>query len=216
MTISRYSSADRDEFQPGSDGRILRNRFGITRIRELEEQELGLYMECEENLLHSIRADQVLRVRDVNEMHRMFLGGLYDWAGMYRNVNIMKGGFPFAPARNISALMEAFEREHLSASTPCNGSEREICEGIARVHAEFILIHPYREGNGRAARLLSTVMAWQADYPTLDFSFIGRRGKGFDQYIGAIHAAHAGEYQPMETLMLRAMRGALRRFGGEK
>ncbi|MBE0644800.1 MAG: Fic family protein [Bacteroidetes bacterium] len=216
MTISRYSSADKDEFQPGSRGRILRNRLGITRIHELEEQELRLYIECEERLLHSIRADQVLSIRDVNEIHRMFLGGLYDWAGTYRNVNLMKGGFPFAPARNIATLMEAFEREHLSASTPCQGNEREICEGIARVHAEFILIHPYREGNGRTARLLSTVMAWQADYPTLDFSFIGRRGKGSGQYIGAIHAAHAGEYEPMEMLMLRAMRGALRRFGGEK
>lgn len=190
--------------------------MGIARIRELEEQELRLYMECEEQLLQLIRIDQSLTLHDANMIHSMFLGPLYDWAGTYRSVNLMKGGFLFAPARNVPVLMEEFERKHLSISTPCHGAEREICEAIARVHAEFILIHPYREGNGRTARLLSTVMAWQADYPTLDFSFIGKRGKAYDYYIGAIHAALAGEYEPMEMVMLRAMRLALRRFGGGK
>jgi cell filamentation protein len=214
VKFSRYSSGGKEQFQPGSRGRILRNRLGIARLRELEEHELRLYMECEEQLLQSIHMDQTLTLRDVNAIHSIFLGALYNWAGTYRNVNLSNGGFPFAPARNIGALMLEFERTFLSAFTPCDGSEREICEVIARVHVEFILIHPYREGNGRTARLLSTVMAWQADYPTLDFSFIGKRGKEFDRYIGAIHAAHAGEFQPMETVILRAMRLALRRFGG--
>jgi cell filamentation protein len=213
VKFSRYSSVGREQFQPGSRGRILRNRLGITRIRELETWELRLYMECEEKLLQSIRVDQTLTLREINNIHSIFLRTLYDWAGTYRNVNLSKGGFPFAPARNIAALMLEFERDFLSEFTPCGGSEREICEAIARVHAEFILIHPYREGNGRTARVLSTVMAWQADYPTLDFSFIGKRGKEYDRYIGAIHAAHAGEFHPMETVILQAMRLALRRFG---
>ena len=40
---------------------------------------------------------------------------------------------------------------------------------FAAVHAEPILIHPFREGNGRCARLLATLMGLQAGLPALDF-----------------------------------------------
>jgi cell filamentation protein len=213
MTFSRYSTGSKDEFQPGSRSRILRNTRGITRIHELEEVELSLYMKCEEQIMHLIRMDQKLTLLDINMMHTLFLGSLYEWAGTYRNVNLTKGGFPFAPARNVPMVMKDFVRDVLAMTTPCYGNEQSISEAIARVHAEFILIHPYREGNGRIARLVSTVMAWQADYPTLDFSFIKKRGKEYNRYISAIHSAHAGDYYPMEGLILQAMRLALRRFG---
>lgn len=43
-------------------------------------------------------------------------------------------------------------------------------EAIAVVHVEFILIHPFREGNGRMGRMLASVMAMQASKPELNFS----------------------------------------------
>jgi cell filamentation protein len=34
-----------------------------------------------------------------------------------------------------------------------------LIRGLAEIHVEFVLIHPFREGNGRIARLLADVMA---------------------------------------------------------
>jgi len=60
------------------------------------------------------------------------------------------------------------------------------------------LIHPFREGNGRCARVLSTLMALQAGLPPLDFGCMEGRGKR--RYIAAIHAALGRDYAPMEDI----------------
>jgi cell filamentation protein len=58
-------------------------------------------------------------------------------------------------------------------NTPCNFKDRtEILHALAETHIELVLIHPFREGNGRVARILSTLMALQAGLPLLDFGLI--------------------------------------------
>ena len=46
---------------------------------------------------------------------------------------------------------------------------RRRVQALALTHAEFVLIHPFREGSGRLVRLLSTLMAVQASLPALDY-----------------------------------------------
>ena len=48
----------------------------------------------------------------------------------------------------------------------------ELVPAMALCHVEFIIIHPFRDGNGRLGRLLTTVMALQASMPALDFEQI--------------------------------------------
>jgi cell filamentation protein len=67
--------------------------------------------------------------------------------------------------------------------------------------------HPFREGNGRCARLLAYLMAIQAGLPSLDFS--GLAGRGKRMYIAAIQAAVGGNYLPLETLFAAAIRRTL-------
>lgn len=70
---------------------------------------------------------------------------------------------------------------------------------LAQVHVELVLIHPFREGNGRIARALSLLMALQAGLPLLDFSLIvGRRKK---DYFAAIQAGLDRNYEPMEGIL---------------
>lgn len=42
---------------------------------------------------------------DIREIHRRWLGGIYEWAGAYRRVNVSKGAFPFAAAARVPDLM---------------------------------------------------------------------------------------------------------------
>lgn len=72
-------------------------------------------------------------------------------------------------------------------------------------HVEFILIHPFREGNGRLSRLLADVMAVQASREPLAYSGWERRKT---DYIGAIHAGLAGDCAPMRGLVAEAMMAA--------
>ena len=62
----------------------------------------------------------------------------------------------------------------------------------------LVLIHPFREGNGRVARVLSILMALQAGLPLLDFSLIAEERR--PAYFAAIQAGLDKNYGPMERL----------------
>ena len=64
-----------------------------------------------------------------------------------------------------------FGRGALRDYTPCRfEDEDELATSLAVVHAEFILIHPFRVGNGRSGRSLAILMRLQAGLPALDSS----------------------------------------------
>ena len=76
-------------------------------------------------------------------------------------------------AAQIPKLMTRFETEQLKKYTPCIFSQRQdVIRALAEVHTELVLIHPFREGNGRCSRILASIMALQAGLPVLDFSLI--------------------------------------------
>lgn len=124
---------------------------------------------------------------DLCDCHRTWLGDIYVWAGHYRQVNVSKDGLPFAVFAHVPVLMDQFDRNVLMRCTPCTGaSQAAILHALAETHVELLLIHPFRDGNGRLARILSTLMALQAGLPLLDFS--GMTGTGKTAYIAAIQA----------------------------
>ena len=210
----KYLSAGIEEYQPGSRRKVLRNLLGIASLREMEDAELTTYMRAERELAGIFTADHQFVLRDIDLIHKKFLGRIYPWAGKYRNVNLSKGGFMFASALAIPLAMRDFERRVLVKHTPCRGkSIDEIATYLATVHAELLLIHPYGEGNGRTARLLATLMTYQVGMPGLDFGFIGGRGREFNRYVAAIQAALNDNYRPMTAIMKRGLTRVLRRGG---
>lgn len=109
----------------------------------------------------------------------------------------------------IPKLMTEFEKGPLCQFTPCRFSSlQEVIKALALVHTELVLIHPFREGNGRVARMLATLMALQAALPPLDFS--GITGKKKKEYIEAIHAGFQGNYEPMRKIFESVIRRTLR------
>lgn len=137
-------------------------------------------------------------------MHQRWLGEIYDWAGEYRGVNIAKGAFMFAAASRVPKLMQDFERGPLREYTPCNFETAAAqATAVAIVHAELILVHPFRDGNGRCARLVSMLMGLQAGLPALDFG--GIRGAKKREYIAAVQAALSRDYDPMTKIFLEVI-----------
>ena len=197
------SGSAEGQYQPGSDGLILLNKLGITDIQEMNDLELDLLEQLYDVVLSEVEIDQAITVTDVFEWHRKWLGNVYEWAGKERFVNIGKGGFHFAAAGQIPNLPKEFDKNYLGQYTPCDRMDDEqLIEAIAIVQAEFILIHPFREGNGRIARLLANVMALQSNKPELDFSSWDRNK---DDYFLAIQAAMGCNYEPMKGFVRQAL-----------
>lgn len=210
MTRKYHAEGLQAEFEPGSGGRVLRNRLGITRVRDMNEAESQALLLAQEAALDLYSPDHRFTASDVGALHRLWLAPIYDWAGEYRSVNIGKGGFQFAHAPLIPGLMQALERGALARHTPCRAaSDVDMAAALAEVHAELILIHPFREGNGRLARLLALLMALQAGLPPLVFSPLAGRSKL--AYIGGIHAAVGGNYGPLAARFGRVIALSRRR-----
>ncbi len=191
--------SEQDQFEPGSDNKVLKNMLGIASEQDMHEAENSLLLKLYEYLYEPEFAVHSLSFADIQVWHRKWLGNVYRWAGTTRSVNMGKGGFEFAAAQRIPALMAKFESEYLQHYAELANWESEYLIGnLARSHVEFILIHPFREGNGRISRLLMDVMATQAGYGPLDYSLWDQHK---DFYFKAIQAGHAGNYQPMERLV---------------
>lgn len=102
------------------------------------------------------------------------------------------------------------ERGARKRHTPCRaGDDVALALALAEVHAELILVHPFREGNGRLARLLALLMALQAGLPPLDFSPMLGRGRRI--YIGGIHAAMGRDYRPLAAVFEKIIARSWRR-----
>lgn len=187
------------EYQPGSNDKVLLNKQSISDNDEMDDVELFLLSKLYKHIFVQDFPDHQIRVDDIKHWHKIWLGNVYDWAGQERSVNMGKSGFEFAAAQTIPELLTQFELKFLNKLTPCTEMSRhELVSAIAVIHAEFILIHPFREGNGRISRLLADVMAVQAGYLPFDYSLWD---KNKDFYFTSIQAAVAGDYSHLERLV---------------
>lgn len=197
----RYTTSGliEDQYMPGSDGTVLLNLRNISTKAELEQIETELLFDLTDELLDEFEQNHCFTAQDIRQIHRRWLSTVYDWAGMYRQVIISKGDFMFAAPAHISALMDDFEKQVLAKTTPCIFVDRqEVIAALALVHTELILIHPFREGNGRVSRLLAILMALQAGLPLLDFSGLEQERR--QEYFAAVQHGMARNYQPMEKI----------------
>lgn len=206
MNSTRYNTDDLIEaqFQSGSHGRVLKNLLGIKRKREMDALEATNLFKVTMWAIQNYSAEHQFTAHDIQQIHQEWLGAIYPWAGEYREVNISKGGFPFAMATYIPGLMAEFERDFLAKYTPCNfNNHDEVIEALAITHCELVLIHPFREGNGRTSRLLATLMALQAGLPLLDFS--GIKGKEKQAYFQAVQLSVGRDYEPMKNIFRKVI-----------
>lgn len=182
-------------YQPGSNDQVLANKLGITDPADMDEAELALLEKLYQQVLLDQPLPGVLSSQLIKTWHRQWLGAIYLWAGEERSVNLSKGAFHFAAAAQIPSLLHKLDQDYLSQHTPCTDlADEALIQAIAEVHVEFILIHPFREGNGRIARLIADVMASQAGYGTLDYS---PWDENKPDYFAAIQAGLDMDYEPM-------------------
>lgn len=92
-------------------------------------------------------AIEVGTVKGLQQIHAYLFGGLYDFAGQIRTVNIAKAGFAFAPAMYLYDNLQIIE----------NMPENSL-EAIVKKYVEMNIAHPFMEGNGRSTRIWLDLM----------------------------------------------------------
>ena len=184
LKITKYSTKGliENEYEPG--GKVLKNKLEIRKRVEMEHAEAKAFEKTQLHFYKLFAEDPSPPITEnlIKEIHRHWLGKIYEWAGSYRRVNLSKEEITFPPASlqdgspNIPRLMEEFEKEILTRYASLRKGEDliRVARAIAVVHGEFEMIHPFREGNGRIGRLIADLMGLQAGYPPLIFDIEGK------------------------------------------
>ena len=85
---------------------------------------------------------EVGTVKGLQQIHAYIFGGIYDFAGQIRSLNIAKGGFSFAPAMFLSTNLTKIEQ-----------MPEDTLPNIVKKYVEMNVAHPFMEGNGRSTRI---------------------------------------------------------------
>lgn len=128
-----------------------------------------------------IETMEVGTTRGLQQIHAYLFGGLYDFAGQIREVNISKGNFRFANCLYLKEALAAIEK-----------MPEATFEDIIAKYVEMNIAHPFREGNGRATRIWLDMMLKKNLQRVVDWRNIDR-----DKYLQAM------ERSPVNDLELR-------------
>lgn len=123
---------------------MLENKLGLTSSAELAREEERISkkkaaMLFENHILDNLKSGKFSTLQTI---HKYLFDEIYDFAGKLRTVNIAKGNFRFAPLMYIESALKNIDEMPQS-----NFDE------IIEKYVEMNIAHPFRECNGRSARI---------------------------------------------------------------
>jgi cell filamentation protein len=141
--------------------RVLRNLLGITESGILSEAERALSEVAAESIEFAPPPYDLSYLRT---LHQRLFSDLYDWAGEIRTVDISKDQTHFCMTSRIGpeanklfdSLAEANWFQYLDRASLITAS--------AELFGDLNVGHPFREGNGRAQRILFEHIIVNAGY----------------------------------------------------
>lgn len=181
------------------ENEILPNLLHLDKKEDIDNAEFEGFLYAELYLTEKLTSRTKFNEKYIQQIHKIALKDLYSFAGKYRTVNMSKGGFLFPTAQFIPQSMTTFDNEILSLLPNKYESEKTLINDVAKVHGELLFIHPFREGNGRTARILANLMVRKHGYKGLHFDRIDE--KVFNQYVNAVQMVAEKNYEPMEEVI---------------
>jgi Fic family protein len=107
-----------------------------------------------------VKKNQPLTEWDIRNIHQLILNNIdAENAGVYRKVNVLISGASHTPPEHF-LVSEQMARFVESVNAGLHPVER-----AARIHVDFVGIHPFVDGNGRTSRLLMNLELMKAGFP---------------------------------------------------
>ena len=144
---------------------VLKNKLDISDSLELAKIEEKLSKKKAIQLFESGYLDSLDAgtFASLAKIHQFLFDEIYDFAGQVRDVNIAKGNFRFAPVIYLQAALENIDKM----------PQKSFDEIIAK-YVEMNVAHPFREGNGRSARIWLDLMLKKELNLVVDWSKVNK------------------------------------------
>jgi Fic family protein len=125
----------------------------------------------------------------------------HEWAGRYRNSNVIIGGASHAPPEAIDVPRLMHE---LIKWTKEEGQKLHPIERAALFHHRLVFIHPFIDGNGRTTRLAMNIILLRAGYPLVVILKNDRR-----RYYRFLAEADSGDPAPFVKFIAQSVQRSL-------
>jgi Fic family protein len=165
--IESAVSSNRIEGVEADQRRIATVVFGRSRLKDRDEEEIRGYRDAL-NLIHTKGAKLPVSEKTIQQLHKLSRGEIWD-AGKYKEkdgdiIQTYADGRSRVRFRPTSAKeTPAAMRELIEHWDECK-EERLLhpIMAVAAFNLDFLCIHPFRDGNGRASRLLLLLQCYYA------------------------------------------------------
>lgn len=157
-----------------------------TKGASIDEQSKAKAYELFENGI--INDIEVGTINGLKQIHAYLFGGLYDFAGKIRKLNISKGGFVFASVGYLDETLAEIEQ-----------MPEASVEQIVRKYVEMNVAHPFMEGNGRTTRIWLDLILKKNLAMCIDWSQIDKT-----EYLNAMKKSVV-DYSDILTLIQNAL-----------
>lgn len=132
------------------ESNTLKNKLGIKDEKKLKKYETEMVA----FKLSTIKDANIKRDYDKNHLiaiHKHLFGEVYDFAGEYRKENITKQNFRFSEFEYIQENIDYILRK-INISKLKELDFDNLVIYISQIMTDLNVLHPFREGNGRATR----------------------------------------------------------------
>jgi Fic-DOC domain mobile mystery protein B len=164
----------------------------IATREQLDEWEAENILAGERWAAGAAKRREILDDAFLRELHRQMFERTWKWAGSYRAREKNIGIAPERVAGEVRKLLEDTKAQLAGKVAPTD-------EIAARFHHRLVSIHPFPNGNGRHARLLTDLLlaANGAEPFTWGRGDLEHAGEARERYLAALRAADARDFAPL-------------------
>ena len=169
--MSKYQFTASDIYLGGTD--IPKNHLGITEPELLHEVEETLLQQAYQTFIAESESNTRFDETYFKSLHQRTFETLYDWAGVYRTVDMSKGSSVFCRAAHLGQESRRIFRELEEESFLRQAQDwqpEKFAERLAYYQSELIALHPFYELNGRITRLFFDLIAIGNGFSPIDYS----------------------------------------------
>lgn len=145
------------------------------------------------------------------DLHKEGFGFIFlDWAGKFRTVDVTVGEYEPPHYSKVAELIKnlcddlAERLKHLPSPQDEEKFLAELISLLAWFQHRFVWIHPFKDYNGRIARLLTNLLLLNLGLPILTIK--AETGNDRERYIKAMKEADNHNLSKLENLLTQALK----------
>lgn len=169
----------------------------ITTQGQLNEWEEENILSAENWLFSKSNYRDFLTIDFTKLLHEKMFNNTWRWAGIFRNTAKNIGTEPQQITTELKKLLDDVRYQIIHKTYPIN-------EIAYRFHHRLVWIHPFPNGNGRHARMMTDLLLVQAGEPRFTWgekNAFNKEGVARAQYIQALKNADKHDYTVLATFV---------------